>query len=122
MCEASDGFRITKEKLGGFPGGARELVFMISRRSGAVGRRWRWRACSVAAALVLAIGWVAPCTGSTADRAVLGAVTPDTLGVGEEITVRWNYEDGNGGRHDDFSKCRYASLRPYVCKCMFLQQ
>ena len=34
---------------------------------------------------------------SAADRAVLGAVTPDTLGMGEEVRIRWNYDNGNGG-------------------------
>lgn len=34
---------------------------------------------------------------SAADRAVLGAVTPDTLGMGEEVRIRWSYDDGNGG-------------------------
>lgn len=66
---------------------------MIPRRSGASGLRWG--ACSIG---VFAIGWVAPCAGSAADRAVLSAVTPDTLGIGEEVTIRWNYEDGDGGK------------------------
>lgn len=34
---------------------------------------------------------------SAADRAVLGAVTPETLGMGEEVRIRWSYDDGNGG-------------------------
>lgn len=37
------------------------------------------------------------CAGSPEDRAMLSAVTPDTLGRGEEVKIRWNYEDGNGG-------------------------
>lgn len=69
---------------------------MIPRSSSAFGPRWRARSV----ALVLTAGWVAPCAGSAADRAVLGAVTPSTLGIGEEVYVRWNYEDGNGGEHD----------------------
>lgn len=40
---------------------------------------------------------VAPCAGSAEDRAVLSVVTPDTLGVGEEVMIRWSYDDGNGG-------------------------
>ena len=34
---------------------------------------------------------------SAAARSVLGTVTPDTMGMGEDLRIRWNYEDGNGG-------------------------
>eukprot|EP00903_Cladosiphon_okamuranus_P019297 g17738.t1 len=35
-------------------------------------------------------------------------MTPDTLGVGEEVTIRWNYEDGNGGSLGRFDIALYA--------------
>ncbi|CAB1115683.1 unnamed protein product [Ectocarpus sp. CCAP 1310/34] len=52
-------------------------------------------------AFVVAIE-VAPCAGSAEDRAVLSVVTPDTLGVEEEVVIRWSYEDGNGGEERFF--------------------
>lgn len=39
------------------------------------------------------------CAGAAVDRSVLSAVTPDTLGMGEAVKLRWNYEDGNGGMY-----------------------
>lgn len=54
--------------------------------------------------MVLALGQVATSAGSAANRAVLSVVTPDTLGLGEEVKIRWDYDDGSGGErnHSDY--------------------
>lgn len=43
-----------------------------------------------------------PSSASAEDRAVLGAVTPHSIALGEEVTVRWSYEDGDGGTQDSW--------------------
>lgn len=53
---------------------------------------------------------LALCAASAEDRAMLSAVTPDTLGRGEEVKIRWNYEDGNGG--EKASRGSLAALVP----------
>lgn len=52
-------------------------------------------------AVILALGQAAKCAGSAADRAVLSVVTPDTLGMGEEVKIRWDYDDGSGGETNE---------------------
>lgn len=47
-------------------------------------------------AAVLA-GAIISTAGTAAERAVIGAVTPGTLGMGEEVVIKWNYDDGDGG-------------------------
>lgn len=64
--------------------------------------RYGERGCGWAAVFVVTMTinfWtkVVFVSGSAAERSVLGVVTPDTLGMGEEVAIRWNYDDGNGG-------------------------
>lgn len=71
-------------------------------------------------ALVLATKG-ASSAGSAADRAVLSAVTPDTLGLGEEVKIRWNYDDGNGGEGDMVT---YHKVKPWsslLCSALLLE-
>lgn len=64
-------------------------------------------------AVVLALGQATTCAGSAADRAVLSAVTPDTLGLGEEVKIRWDYDDGNGGERNETLMMLY--IQQYCC-------
>lgn len=105
----------TRTEAGWLLGSVRELGNMIPRSTGAFGLR----KCACSAALVFTIGWgwVAPCTGNAEDRAVLSAVTPDTLGIGEEVTVRWNYEDGNGGATAYIRVAFVTEHMANICMC-----
>lgn len=57
--------------------------------------RHRWATSALGAVLV--ISKLSLREASASDRAVIGVVTPDTIGKGEKVTIRWNYDDGNGG-------------------------
>lgn len=70
-------------------GGWRMMVRHDSRRLGRI------------YALVLGLGQAATSAGSAADRAVLSAVTPDTLGLGEDVKIRWDYDNGSGGERKE---------------------
>ncbi|CAM9851353.1 unnamed protein product [Pylaiella littoralis] len=67
------------------------------------------RICS----MVLALGQVATSAGSAANRAVLSVVTPDTLGLGEEVKIRWDYDDGSGGSLGRFDIALYECDDPF---------
>lgn len=67
---------------------------MITRHGEHGGGRGGWGGCIHWAVLATL---AAPSAAIASDRRSLSTVTPDTLGMGEEVKVRWSYEDGNGG-------------------------
>lgn len=56
----------------------------------------------VVASLLILSTILKSCAGSAAARSVLGVVTPGPLGLGETTTIRWSYDDGNGGPRGRF--------------------
>lgn len=57
------------------------------------------RYCGVARAMwALLVAIQSICGESSAsDRAMLGVVTPYAVGLGEDLMVHWDYDNGNGG-------------------------
>lgn len=82
---------------------------MIVRHDG--GKREIWSVWTTLAATILATRFESS-AGSAAARSVLGAVTPETLGLGEEVMIRWSYDDGNGGM--SLPGGQYSSVCPLL--------
>lgn len=64
----------------------------------------------VVASLLILSTILKSCAGSAAARSVLGVVTPGPLGLGETTTIRWSYDDGNGGKYTPMFEVNYLSL------------